>query len=167
MQSRSGSRLIVDEKTRGLISRFSHHICTIDEIAKHAENRKIVAVGDVTAANLRKAGIKVSMEVVDLKTKRSETGEFSHQPGSIQVRSPAGILTRELFEVISANVNVPGFKRVEVLGEEDLSVIPIIIYTELNTLIVYGVPDVGIACLEVTNELKKHVNELVEGMEER
>jgi uncharacterized protein (UPF0218 family) len=165
MQSRSGSNYLVDSRTRDLITGFKHRICTIDEIRKYSSGRKVIAVGDVTSANLRKAGIHVSMEVVDLKTRRGETGMFPHQPGSIRVHNPAGTLTGELFDAISKYVNEPGFKRIEILGEEDLSVIPIIIYTELNTLILYGIPDVGMACLDVTTELRKHVNELIEGME--
>jgi uncharacterized protein (UPF0218 family) len=57
--------------------------------------------------------------------------------------------------------------RIEVDGEEDLAVIPIIFYSDINTVVTYGVPDVGMACIKVDEAIKDEVKALIERMEIR
>ena len=57
--------------------------------------------------------------------------------------------------------------RIEIDGEEDLAVIPIIFYSDKNTVVAYGIPDVGMACIPVSSEIKNMVTDLIERMEVR
>lgn len=141
-------------------------MCTLEEVSHLARTKKIVAVGDVTAGNLNKAGVPLLLEIVDLKTQRKEDGIFPHVEGSIHVRNPAATLTAELFRHVEESLKKGRKTRIEVDGEEDLAVIPIIFYSDLNTVVVYGVPNKGMACIEIDENTKEYAKDLVKRMEE-
>lgn len=164
MQLKSGNKLFIDLPLRNEIASVKHRICSVDEIKAFSSNNKIVAVGDVTTDVLRKNGVDLLLEVVDLKTKRVSNGTFKHEAWSLTISNPAGYITYELMEQIRLALSSGKKTRIEVDGEEDLSVIPIIFYAELNTLVTYGVPDTGIACIEVDDKVKEYTKNLMKRM---
>lgn len=166
MQSKSGSDLQVSEKIRNEIASYKAQMCDVGEIMTLSSEKSIVAVGDVTAQTLNDAGIPLLLEIVDLKTQRSEDGTFKHVEDSILVKNPPATLTLELFNAIERCIGRGEGNRIEVQGEEDLAVIPIIFYSDLNTVVVYGVPNRGMACINVNQEAKDYVNNLIKRMEE-
>ena len=159
MQLKSGNSYTLSQEVLSEVSHFRHTLCSMNEILNVAGRTRIISVGDVTTANLHAAGLKPFLEVVDLKTKRGREGEFSSVMGSHHVKNPAGTLSHDLFMLVADLINKGG--RIEVDGEEDLAVIPIIYYSDLNTLVVYGIPDTGMACIAVDAEIKSKINELV------
>ncbi|MDS0257540.1 DUF359 domain-containing protein [Thermoplasmatales archaeon AK] len=161
MQLKSGSEFHISESLRSKIASFSHRLCSLDEIKK--EKRRIIVVGDYSARFLHEHGVNVFLEVVDLKTKREPSSTYRHVSGSVSVRNPPGVLTHDLFSTIERMMKVGG--RIEVMGEEDLAVIPIIFYSDLDTVVVYGVPDVGMACIEVDRNIKALVSEIIGELE--
>jgi uncharacterized protein (UPF0218 family) len=164
MQLKSGSKLFIDLSLRNEIASVKHRICTVEEIKTYSPSKKIVAVGDVTTAALKENGVDLLLEIVDLKTKRVSNGTFRHEPGSLIIENPAGYITYELMEGIRIALSSRKKTRIEIIGEEDLSVIPIIFYADQNTLVTYGVPDTGIACIEIDNKIKEYTKNLMERM---
>ncbi|OWP56198.1 MAG: hypothetical protein B2I17_07105 [Thermoplasmatales archaeon B_DKE] len=164
MQSRSGSRYIITEELRSEIAANSNNFCSLDELLLKSMSKKIVAVGDVTTDRLKKAGIKLFMEVVDLKTKRNVQGDFVHIKGSLEVVNDPGTISLEMFNLIGRLIRKGTGGRIEVHGEEDLAVIPIIYYSGFDTVVAYGIPDKGLGCIDINPEIKGTVNKLVERM---
>jgi uncharacterized protein (UPF0218 family) len=164
MPLRSGKTAFIDHPLRDEISSTKHDLCTIAQILEFSKSSSIVAVGDVTSEAIRSAGIVPVLEVVDLKTKRGER-TFSHVEGSVRVVNPPGQLTSELFLSVEEILHDGKPCRMEVEGEEDLAVIPIIYYALENTVVAYGVPDKGIACIRVSADVKKYVRSLVKRLE--
>lgn len=164
MQSRSGSRYIITEELRSEIAANSNNFCSLDELLLKSRSKKIVAVGDVTTDRLKKAGIKLFMEVVDLKTKRNVQGNFVHIKGSLEVVNDPGTISLEMFNLIGRLIRKGTGGRIEVHGEEDLAVIPIIYYSGFDTVVAYGIPDKGLGCIDINPEIKGTVNKLVERM---
>ncbi|MCL4332501.1 MAG: DUF359 domain-containing protein, partial [Candidatus Thermoplasmatota archaeon] len=130
MQLKSGKIAVIGSDLRKEIVSTRHNLCSVGEIAELSSGNIIVAVGDATAESLHHAGITPFLEVVDLTTKRGER-QFPHIEGSISVDNPAGCLTSDLFLVIGECLSGGEPRRVEVTGEEDLAVIPIIYYAPL------------------------------------
>ena len=156
---------LISEKIRKEISESNGELCSPEIILSRYAGRTICSVGDVTTRNLISASVDLFLQVVDLKTKRKSDGSFSHVEGSLSVANPPGVITHDLFLAIR-NVFEDGRKtRIEVDGEEDLAVIPIIFYSKLDTVIAYGIPDKGMACLEVTQSLKEKIDDLLKRMD--
>ena len=163
MQSRSGKTAFIGDDLRNEIASARHTQCSISDIKAYSETNRIISVGDVTTETIKDSGITPFLEVVDLKTKR---GERSYSPveGPIKVKNPPGTLTSDLFMSIRRSIESGIPTRIEVEGEADLAVIPIIYYADKNTVVAYGIPDVGMACITVTPEVKEYVNGMVRRM---
>ena len=164
-QLKSGHEFIVGPELREEIASYKSRLCKPSELL-HYELGRIISVGDVTTDVLHKNGITPFVEVVDLKTKRGPEGAFKSIPGSIRVTNPPGSLSHELFLAIERLIRGNG-GRIEVDGEEDLAVIPIIFYSDINTVVAYGIPDVGMACIQVDQSIKDSVKLIIERMEDR
>jgi len=165
MQLKSGSKFIVSPEIRKEISESNGEICSPSTIREKYSRRTVCAVGDVTTRNLRNASIDLFLQVVDLKTKRIADGSFFHEDGSIKINNPPGVITHDLFIALEKIFREGKKTRIEIDGEEDLAVIPIIFYSKLDTVIAYGIPDTGMACLEVTQSLKKKIDDLLKRMD--
>ena len=164
MQLKSGSEFIISEELRDEISKSNGAICSAETLSSEYEGYKIVSVGDVTTRVLHEASLKPYLEVVDLKTRRGTEGVFEPVPGSHKIRNDSGTLSHDLFLLIERLIATGG-GRIEIDGEEDLAVIPIIFYSDKNTVVAYGIPNVGMACIKVDSEIREHVKQLIERME--
>lgn len=164
MRLKSGSEFIIGEELKGEIVQSNGVLCTPKSISEDFPERRIVSVGDVTTKTLHDHGIQPFIEIVDLKTKRGTEGVFHSVPGSHRIVNNAGTISHELFFLIE-KLMVGNGGRIEIEGEEDLAVIPIIFYSDQNTVVAYGIPDVGMACIPVSAEIKNLVGNLIERME--
>ena len=165
MQLKSGSKYIIGESLRNDIASTRPVFCDIGKIEEFSKSKRIITVGDVTTEHVHNAGITPFLEVVDLKSRRGLGGDFKHVEGSIKVDNEPGTISHDLFSTIEECMKSGKSNRIEVTGEEDLAVIPIIFYSELDTVVIYGVPGEGMACIEVNEDSKKIVNNLINRME--
>lgn len=161
MQSRSGSRYCLDESTRKEVETADHRICDPSAIIAEG-HREIVTVGDFTTEVIEKLGAGIKLQIVDLKTKRKEG--YSHRTGSIQVNNPAGCISEELISAIRKVLSSSGNARIEVIGEEDLAVIPVVMEARDDTVVFYGVPEVGMAYIIVNMEARIRVRNIFQRM---
>lgn len=161
MRLKYGSKFVIAPEMLKEIASFSHEICTVEKIRELSLTSDIISVGDATSRSLEQAGIKVKLSIVDLKTKREGRREFRHRKSSFIVKNEASTLSHDLFIEIERILKSGKSGRIEVIGEEDLAVIPIIYYSDLNTVVSYGVPDVGIACIKVDAQAKEYVSSLI------
>lgn len=164
MQLKYGNRFVISDDVLREISAHKHNICTVEQIKEMSKGNEIVAVGDATSRTLEKAGIRMKLSVVDLKTKREGRKEYRHRKNSILVKNEPSTLSHHLFIEIKKIMESTEQSRIEIIGEEDLAVIPIIYYSDLNTVVTYGVPDVGIACIKVDVQLKENISSLIKRM---
>ena len=160
MQLKLDHDIIINEKTRAWIKNFKYTLCTVNDIKGFAGDNKIISVGDVTTENLENNNINIFLEVVDLKTKR-ENKNFKHVENSIEVDNPSGIITKKLMDILYNSIILGRSNRIEINGEEDLAVIPIIFYADNNTVIVYGIPNTGMAYIKVNKQIKEMVNNMI------
>ncbi|MCW6168180.1 MAG: DUF359 domain-containing protein [Thermoplasmatales archaeon] len=166
MQLESGSEFVLSDDARRLITLNNGELCNPEVFKTKFSEKRIVSVGDVTTERLEQNGIKPFLEVVDLKTKRTSDGYFTHRSGSESIKNAPGVISHDLFFLIERLMKGNG-GRIEIEGEEDLSVIPIIFYSDQNTVIAYGIPDVGMACIEINENIKKLVDHILSRMEIR
>ena len=129
----------------------------------------IITVGDIVTENLLRVGVFPDIAIYDHKTKRRKyNSKIELDAVVITVNNPAGTITKTLLVAIKRSVELARKgKRVciDVCGEEDLAVIPAVLYAPEGTLVIYGQPEEGVVIIEVTTEYKCKCAEILRKME--
>lgn len=121
------------------------------QIKSRLRGEKVIIVGDMTLKNMLAVGIKPSLAVVDLKTKRSI--EMPAVENVFEAKNPPGMITQDLWNKIHEAIEKDG-SVVLVEGEEDLAVLPCILEADWDAVVLYGQPDEGIVFIKVTEDKK-------------
>ncbi|MFH1774284.1 MAG: DUF359 domain-containing protein [Methanobacteriota archaeon] len=122
------------------------------EIKSKLRGEKVIIVGDMTLRNMLAVGVKPSLAVVDLKTKRSVEMPATGKD-VFEARNPPGMITQDLWDKIHKAIEKDG-SVVLVEGEEDLAVLPCILEADWDAAVLYGQPDEGIVFVKVTEDKK-------------
>ncbi|BCU70698.1 GTP-dependent dephospho-CoA kinase family protein [Stygiolobus caldivivus] len=121
---------------------------------------RIITVGDVVTRTLLSHNIIPFLPIIDGKTKRKiEVGE---EIISERVVNEAGLIR------LSAILKIERLLKSEtsrgkvlyVEGEEDLLVIPAVIYGRNGDIVLYGQPNAGVVALVIDNFMRKRVLEI-------
>lgn len=110
------------------------------------------------------------LSIYDGFTERHEMTGFatyveSHGLEERVVNNPAGSVTRELEDAIrNVITGDTGILRVE--GEEDLALMPCVLYAPDGYDIIYGWPGKGMMCVTTDERIRKRVKELWNEMED-
>tara|TARA_B100000287_G_scaffold410026_1_gene437992 strand:+ start:805 stop:1359 length:555 start_codon:yes stop_codon:yes gene_type:complete len=119
----------------------------------------IICVGDVITNILVDNNFNPDLVITDGKTKR-ELIEHPFQNlkyMSMKTKSPAGIITKNAWTTIKKSLSqlIEGQSiHIEVEGEEDLMVLPLIIEFPIGAKIVYGQPNKGAVIREINQNSK-------------
>ncbi|MDO8583366.1 MAG: pantetheine-phosphate adenylyltransferase [bacterium] len=133
------------------------------------ENNLVITVGDVTAKKFNEKYLGQNISVIDFNVAREkkfsdikELG-FSGDEQIFTVNNPAGYISSYLFKKIAEifKSDVRDKTILKVNGEEDLAVLPLILFSPLNTIIYYGQPNIGLVRLVVSEESKERAYNLV------
>ena len=123
------------------------------------EDKLIIGIGDVTSMKLVENQIIPQIAIVDNLTKREPIQHnLNHTKNIKYVKNPAGVLTEELIETCKKSIKEASKDNkiiIEVNGEEDLSVIPCVLNSPKDTLILYGQPNEGIVLVKAEKAYKK------------
>lgn len=157
--------LILKDNTRKKLQKIYGELIGEEELKNIKGN--IFAVGDVVTHTLLKLGIKPKIAIVDYKTKRGEkiyedVKDFGEK--IIKVKNPRSQITPELWNAVREAMQYNSVK-IEVDGEEDLAVIPVVFFADLGANVIYGMPNTGLVWLKVSNEDKRKVKEIINEME--
>ncbi len=158
--------LILKEKIRNELQKVHGKLITEDYLKKL--NGEIFAVGDVVTHTLLKNNIKPKIAVVDYKTKRGEkiyedVKNFGEE--IIKVKNPRSQITPQLWNAVKRAMNSRKFVKIEVDGEEDLAVIPVVFFAKIGANVIYGMPNTGLVLLKVTKKDKDEVKKIIKEME--
>jgi len=128
---------------------------SIEEIIPLISRSTVYAVGDVVTHNLHRNGITPAIAVIDGHTMRSPCSRMPALLGEcINVKNPAGTLTDELIRALTYAVLHPPVT-INVEGEEDLAVIPLILAAPIGTIVLYGQPHKGVVMRRVDHEAQQ------------
>lgn len=125
----------------------------------------IISVGDIVSLALRKAGIPVTLSILDKMTHREpmDTKELdTYFPiNDYTIRNPAGTINKEFGPIFvkAANYILPQVMFVE--GEEDLLALPSIMLAPLGALVTYGQIDLGMVVVRINEEKKNYARHLL------
>lgn len=128
----------------------------------------LIAVGDIVAASFERAGRLADINITDGRTRR-HTLEQQYIVSSTKMiqrttKNQAGTITQEAAKTIQAAISdfetTHAEQLINVLGEEDLLAIPAILLAPLDTIVIYGQFNQGIVFVKVSEQNKKHVQNL-------
>lgn len=134
----------------------------------------MVCVGDMVTFTLGEMGLHLDVGVVDYKTCRTPfeeadviRGLFGHRK---RVCNEAGTISDEAYGTIKEAM---GYEfpldpplLIEVEGEEDLLLIPVVMYAPDNAVLLYGQPGEGMVVVRPEEGLRKKMASYLETMEE-
>jgi len=154
--------LTLPEKNRHFFKEpFGRLFSDISEVTPHITGRTIYTVGDVVTHNLFKHGFVPTVAIVDGHTMRSPCRKNPPVTGRhIRVKNPAGSLTDELVAGIRDAIQDPP-ATIDVTGEEDLAVIPLVIEAPPGSVVLYGQPHRGVVLCPVDTRAKEKAVKLL------
>jgi len=113
----------------------------------------LISVGDATFANLIKHEIYPDIAIIDnLIQRKNYIHDNIHTENILKATNPPGTITDNLWETIDKAIELSDkgdCHIIEVVGEEDLAVLPCILMASEDTTILYGQPNEGLVVLNV------------------
>jgi len=125
------------------------------EFCQEKKFKKIITVGDycslVLPSDIKVFDGKIKKKKIKLPAKLLR--------GKLNCSNPPGTIQKEVWLVIKKAIK--NNKNIFIDGEEDLLVIPSVLLSEKNSLVVYGFPSKGVCVIEVSSEMKKSLKKLL------
>jgi uncharacterized protein (UPF0218 family) len=138
------------------------------ELTEH-QDKRMITVGDVVSLTVRRNGIVPVLSIYDGMTERHEITGFADlvETQGLEVKvvsNPAGEVTDGLVDAIKQSIQgKPQIIRVE--GEEDLALMPCILYAPDGYEIVYGWPGKGMMLVTTDGIVREQIEQLWKEME--
>ncbi len=157
---------------RELLAQPLEGVYSGDEIVSKVKDAEVlVSVGDECTLTLLRNDIKPSIAIIDYKTRRSDSvDEETLKPKDgavIRAKNPQATITDDMWNAISEAFDEIRFRKVviEVDGEEDLASLAVIAQAPEGTIVIYGLPNRGVAHVEVNDFTKGQTNMFLRMME--
>jgi len=128
----------------------------------------LIAVGDIVSESLLRIGKQAEISVIDGKSRRKDL-QTDYDISFVETirretKNPQGTITQNaaktLQKAFADYQKTRGKQLVIVSGEEDLLAIPAILLAPLSAVVVYGQFDQGIVVVNISEQNKKHVQNL-------
>jgi len=131
---------------------------------KKQPQRMLVAVGDIISQSLINKGIIPDVKIIDYRSRRQYLLDISkknlsliNEPGTINKQT-----VKAICKVVKKNLDYGKKSLIEIKGEEDLLVLPVILLAPLGVVVFYGQFELGVVKVEVTEVLKQKVRKILE-----
>jgi len=126
---------------------------------------RVITVGDVITRRFVDSGKMPWIAIIDGKSRRKMYSfDACLDGGCTKVKNPAGELTTELWGALRAACMRDEMSTICVEGEEDLAALPAILLAPEDTVVVYGMPDVGVVVVK-SGKAREKVREIIGRME--
>lgn len=149
-------------------------VLTTEQLLRELQPKdRVVAVGDIVSKTLIEANREPWIIVVDFKTQRgADDPSLKDVLGSwgqkvMKVENPAATISDELFHAIQQSLKSKQTVRIEVTGEEDLAGLPYLALGKDGVVMVYGVPNKGVAMIRINKGVRERALDLLRQMEVR
>lgn len=136
------------------------------------EDDLIYSIGDVVSLSLKGLGFTPKIWIGDFKTQRgTESTTYREALGDwgdteYKVSNPAGTVTRDAWDAVTAAMATDGTARIIVDGEEDLVGIAVMLEAPDGAKICYGMPGMGAVVVTMDPAMRQLVESFVGQMPE-
>lgn len=170
------SRLILTEAQRESLKQPLGELVTgtrreCNEVLKNTiikeKPKLVVLVGDTVSRNSVQSGIRPDVIIIDNRETRREAVQFAYSGRHMfRATNPAGTIDTDAWKIVDEAVSKRN-SLVLVDGEEDLLTLVAILASPSGSLVVYGQPGQGIVVVRVTEEKKREIRLVLNGMERK
>ncbi len=157
------SLVLPQELRKKLQQPFGEIVKNLDDSKLNFKNKFIISIGDIVTTNIIKNNLVPNVAIFDLMTKRKKIVEkrilnllptpdytFSNKQGMINTNTAL-----QIQEVIRRCIFSEKKVGIQIDGEEDLLTLPAILFAPLDSVILYGIKDIGMVIVKVTEHKKK------------
>lgn len=154
------------QKPLGNVYKTTKQLLRCIDTSKHT---LIITVGDIITDSFLKVGVDPDVKIIDFKSRRKPIKRdtlikdslykdclYLNKPGTINLKT-----AEKLKQMIRKRSVGPYGSWLIVDGEEDLLTLPAILFTPLNSLVLYGHWQYGIIAVEVDEEIKDKVRNII------
>ena len=125
----------------------------------------VISVGDATTEKLIKYGIVPSVQIVDGIEKRVKREIPSGNiKTTLNCNNPPAEITIESVKTIKKAFQSTKPVRITVNGEEDLLVLPVVVYAPENSVVLYGQPNEGLVIVPINVEMRNKAQSIMNSM---
>jgi uncharacterized protein (UPF0218 family) len=136
---------------------------TKENISKYLPvNAYAITVGDATTEKMIQFGFHPLLQIVDSLEKRVKRNLPEGKVETVLTcTNPATEITEESISVIRQAFDMTPPVRIVVSGEEDLLVLPVVVYAPNHSVIFYGQPNEGLVIVSVTEEIRNRAKSIM------
>jgi uncharacterized protein (UPF0218 family) len=151
-------------KPLGLVIKDSE--TTKENVSRNiSRNAFVITVGDASTEKLIKFGINPSLQIVDsIERRKKRNLPYGDVKTVLTMFNPATEITEESITAIRRGLKMTPPVRIIVSGEEDLLVLPAVIYAPVDSIIFYGQPNVGLVLVKVNEEMRNKARTIMDLM---
>lgn len=162
-------KLILPEDLKAQLRKRFGKVLKDDRDFKNIKGSLIIAVGDIVTAKLIKLGKVPDVSIFDLKTKREKITDQNiikllPRPDAV-VQNPPGTIEKGAVTTLNSKIHDALKSKnkfaIQVEGEEDLLALPAILLSPLNSMVIYGLRDVGAIAVRVDENIKSGIKEII------
>jgi uncharacterized protein (UPF0218 family) len=145
-----------------LVSEYPKSLKHILSIINNFKYTSLISVGDFITLSLLEMGIKPNLAIIDGKVMRQNFNceEIKkHFKNLFEINNPQGTILKEAYDTIITALKNDNSLLV-VNGEEDLLTLLAILESKENSLILYGIPNLGVCFVFNTRNKKLYIKKL-------
>ena len=134
-------------------------------LKKIGQNTFLITVGDATTEKMVKFGIVPSLQIVDSLEKRQQRNlPEGLVKTSLSCNNPPAEITSDSINVIKQAFAMDVPVRIIVKGEEDLLVLPAVLFAPEKSLVMYGQPNEGLVIVKINEEIRNKAKSIMNAM---
>ncbi|MEM2537996.1 MAG: GTP-dependent dephospho-CoA kinase family protein [Candidatus Methanomethylicia archaeon] len=125
--------------------------------------KMIITVGDYVTYSFLNKGISINVAIIDFKIKRES---FQYDPTTFFKRkfiidNPPGTINASSWLTIQYTLSLEDTSLIIVNGEEDLLALPCILCAPLNSVVFFGIPNIGLMLVPVDSKARDYAFNLL------
>ena len=125
----------------------------------------IISVGDATTEKLLKYGIIPSLQILDGLEKRVKREmPLANVKTTLNCTNPPAEITTESLNTIKKAFQSSTPVRITVIGEEDLLILPVVVFAPENSVVLYGQPNEGLVIVPINAEIRNKAQSIMDSM---
>ncbi len=153
---------IPDAMRENLREPYGKLFTDIKKAITYMKGTRIVSVGDEASHTIHSEGITPDVFIVDGKVRRRPAkNTVDIRCGTIKAKNETGYVSNDLWKAVDKALKAEKPVRVDVDGEEDMAVLPVMLLAGEGHSVIYGLFDRGVCVVKLDGDSRKAARKLL------